>query len=89
MKTIQFTGTESQLDNFKFIETLQKTETRVYILSQQDTTRKIEELTDEKFVEIAEQVGSVYTLQGFQDTFNNTKDRDGYSIRFINTPLNN
>ena len=93
MKTIQFTGEDYKIENLHLALGIsdnimpQQTETRVFVVNQQDTTRKVERLTDEKFMEIAEQWGRVYTLQGFQETFNNQKDEVSHSedfIRFIN-----
>ena len=93
MKTIQFTATVDQIDDLtqnltdNYLDLM--TETRVYVVNQQDTTRKVEKLTDEKFMEIAEQWGRVYSLQGFQETFNSQKDEVSHSedfIRFINVP---
>jgi hypothetical protein len=66
-------------------------EIRVYVVNQQDTTKKVEDLPDEDFMDIAELRGRVYTLQGFQDVFNNDKDEVSHSddfIRFITQPLN-
>lgn len=97
MKTITLQGTQEQMNNL-FLKSLDfdterlpiKVETRVYIVNQEDTTRKVMNLTDEKFIEIAEQWGRVYTLQSFQEIFNNNKDEISHSednIRFINVPL--
>jgi uncharacterized protein (DUF2164 family) len=96
MKTIQFTGAEHKIENLHLAlgisdnDMPQQSETRVYVVNQEDTTTEVEELTDEEFVEIAEEWGRVYTLQGFQDTFNKEKDEVSHSedfIRFINQPI--
>ena len=91
MKTIQFTGTDYEIDNLEFALTENdlklKSETRVYVVNQEDSEKAIKDLTDEEFIGIAEQWGRIYTLEGFQETFNDQKDEVSHSedfIRFIN-----
>ena len=93
MKTIQFTATVNQIDDLtqnltdEYLDLM--TETRVYVVNQEDSEKEVLNLTDEEFMEIAEQWGRVYSLQGFQETFNSQKDEVSHSedfIRFINVP---
>lgn len=93
MKTIQFTGTENKIDNLHLAlgisdnDMPQQSETRVYVVNQEDSEKAIKDLTDEEFMDIAESWGRVYSLKGFQETFNDQKDEVGHSedfIRFIN-----
>ena len=44
-----------------------KTETRVYAIEE---VEDIYEISDEKFIEIAEELGLVWSLEGFQTGFN-------------------
>jgi hypothetical protein len=100
MKTIILQGEQQKFEHLYKAITLDdkdnnkipyEVETRVYIVNQQDTTKKVEDLTDEEFMDIAELWGRVYTLQGFQDVFDNDKDEVSRSddfIRFITQPLN-
>ena len=79
--------TPTNEDNWNF--EFKGTETRVYVVNQEDSEKEVQNLTDEEFMDIAEQWGRVYTLQGFQETFNNQKDEVSHSedfIRFINVP---
>ena len=91
MKTIQFTGTDYEIDNLEFAlaenDLKLKSETRVYVVNQEDSEKAIKDLTDEEFIGIAEQWGRVYSLKGFQEIFNDQKDEVSHSedfIRFIN-----
>jgi hypothetical protein len=100
MKTIQFTGTENETDNLK--ESIskytnqnnfpQQTETRVYVIEAQQSLRFNEKiyttLTDEEFMSIAEENGTVYSVQVFQQAFNDEDFNSDQVIRFINVPLN-
>ena len=94
MKTIQFTGDERHveaLSNFhkntwNDTDTLRQSETRVYVI---DTfnVRGINwnDLTDEEFINLAEEDGNIYTLQGFQEAFNSQDINTEIDvIRFIN-----
>ena len=92
MKTIQFTGTQYKIDNLHLAlgisdnDMPQQSETRVYVI---DTfnVRGINwnDLTDEEFMNLAEEDGNVYTLQGFQEAFNSQDINTEIDvIRFIN-----
>jgi len=89
MKTITLQGTDSQLDNLKFIESLQKVETRVYVVDTHSLFSKPHwELSEEKFMSLAEEQGTVYTLEGFQKDFNIGSISETTSvIRFINVTI--
>ena len=96
MKTIQFTGTVNQIDDLtqnlsdEHLDLI--TETRVYVVNREDITTDVDKLTDEEFISLAELGSRVYSLEGFQKTFNEDKDKVSHSedgIRFINVPLNN
>lgn len=41
-------------------------------------------LSDDEFIEIAEQQGLVWTLEGFERAFNTEQISDEWMIRFIN-----
>ena len=91
MKTIQFKRTDYEIDNLEFAlaenDLKLKSETRVYVVNQEDSEKDIKDLTDEEFIGIAEQWGRVYSLKGFQEIFNDQKDEVSHSedfIRFIN-----
>ena len=67
-------------------------ELRVYVINVDDVdfekempvNTAVSELSDKKFIEIAERQGSVYTLQGFQNAFNNENINSSADIiRFI------
>ena len=92
MKTIQFTGTQNKIDNLHLAlgisdnDMPQQSETRVYVI---DTfnVRGINwnDLTDEEFINLAEEDGNIYTLQGFQEAFNSQDINTEIDvIRFIN-----
>ena len=76
MKTIQFTGTDYEIDNLEFAlaenDLKLKSETRVYVLDTQDISidKGFEELTEEEWIEECERQGRVYSLQGFARAFN-------------------
>jgi hypothetical protein len=57
-------------------------ETRIYMIPVDEMGS--DDYTDEQFISIAEQAGTVYSLKGFQDAFNYTEDisLDNY-IRII------
>lgn len=48
------------------------------------TTRFIMSLSDEEFMDVAEEQGLVYTLKGFEWDFNNENISDTWYIRIIN-----
>ena len=67
-------------------------ELRVYVINVDDVdfekempvNTAVSELSDKMFIEIAERQGSVYTLQGFQNAFNNENINSSADIiRFI------
>ena len=94
MKTITLQGEFQKFENlnqatsdFDKDRLPYEVETRVYVVNQEDSEKAIKDLTDEEFIGIAEQWGRIYTLEGFQETFNNQKDEVSHSedfIRFIN-----
>jgi hypothetical protein len=58
-------------------------EIRVYMIPVVDD-KGSDDYTDEEFISIAEEEGTVYTLKGFQDTFNYEDSIDfGHYIRII------
>jgi hypothetical protein len=72
------------------IVNLTEVETRVYVI---DTQEHINDLayTDEEFMTQAEESedGRIYTLQGFQEAFNQEEINSAIDvIRFISVPLN-
>jgi hypothetical protein len=68
-------------------DTEQQIETRVYIVSQDSNNLFDGDFSDEKFMGIAEEQGTVYTLKGFQEAFNNLDINISSVIRIINVPL--
>lgn len=62
-----------------------KKEIRVYMIDiTQHIGKYIREMTDEEFIEVAEQQGLVHSLKGFEDSFNrNGIDCNCLFIRFI------
>lgn len=75
-------------------------ETRVYVVENVDSiglmtdilTENLHysDLSDEEFMNLAEQDGRVYSLEGFQEAFNEIEvDTNIDVVRFINVPLNN
>jgi hypothetical protein len=92
-KVISFEGTEEQfakmqLNSYNFpTEELPKViETRVYVVD--GSTHNTSSLSDSQFQILAEGLGMVYSLKGFQKAFNN---REFFfitdEIRFINVEL--
>ena len=90
MKTIQFTGTDYEIDNLEFAlaenDLKLKSETRVYVIDTFNVReRNWNDLTDEEFINLAEEDGNIYTLQGFQEAFNSQDINTEIDvIRFIN-----
>ncbi len=92
MKTIQFTGTENKIDNLHLAlgisdnDMPQQSETRVYVIDTFNVKeRNWNDLTNEEFMNLAEEDGNVYTLQGFQEAFNSQDINTEIDvIRFIN-----
>lgn len=60
-------------------------ETRVYVVDVHSIVNKHHsELTDEQFINLSEEQGTVYTLSGFQEDFNIGRfDAPHYVIRFL------
>jgi hypothetical protein len=97
MKTIILQGTKEQFNNLYqnvFDEDIvpKEVEIRVYVIEAQQSLRFNEKiytnLTDEEFMSIAEENGTVYSVQVFQQAFNDEDFNSGQVIRFINVPLN-
>ena len=97
MKTITLQGEFQKFENlnqatsnFDQDRLPYEVETRVYVvdtLSTRDTNWDI--ISDEEFMNLAEQDGRVYTLQGFQEAFNLEEINSAIDvIRFISVPLN-
>jgi hypothetical protein len=76
MRTIQFTGTEYKIENLHLAlgisdnEMPQQSETRVYVLDIDRIENHYSDLSDEEFMNLAEEDGRIYTLEGFQEAFN-------------------
>lgn len=97
MKTIKLQGTEDELRIVKQLikNTWQETveikevETRVYVVDTHSLFSKPHwELSEEKFMSLAEEQGTVYTLEGFQKDFNIGSISETTSvIRFINVTI--
>lgn len=60
-------------------------ETRVYVIDTSETEEtNLNEISDEQFMDIAEEQGSVYTLKAFETAFNRESVYTGLDfIRFI------
>ena len=92
METIQFTGTQDKIENLHLAlgisdnDMPQQSETRVYVLDTFNVReRNWNDLTDEEFINLAEEDGNIYTLQGFQEAFNSQDINTEIDvIRFIN-----
>jgi hypothetical protein len=91
-KVISFEGTEEQfakmqLNSYNFpTEELPKViETRVYVVD--GLTHNTSSLSDSQFQILAEGLGTVYSLNGFQLDFNNGRISYLDEIRFINVEL--
>ena len=92
MKTIQFTGTQDKIENLHLAlgisdnDIPQQSETRVYVIDTFNVKeRNWNDLTNEEFMNLAEEDGNVYTLQGFQEAFNSQDINTEIDvIRFIN-----
>lgn len=72
MKTLTLRGTEEQFDNLSIAishySMPQEVETRVYVVDA--TEHNTSTLSDEMFMTLAEGLGTVYSLTGFQEAFN-------------------
>ena len=92
MKSVQFTGTQNKIDNLHLAlgisdnDMPQQSETRVYVIDTFNVReRNWNDLTDEEFINLAEEDGNIYTLQGFQEAFNSQDINTEIDvIRFIN-----
>ena len=98
MKTIQFTGTENNINNIILDndlltpkdKKLEIIETRVYVVDTHEVFNKPHsKLTDEEFKTLSEKQGTVCTLESFQNDFNIGKFDVHFVIRMFNEPLNN
>lgn len=81
------------------LETEVNTETRVYLISHEETTFEFDELdlkeiTDEDWITESERQGSVYTLEGFTNAFNQSDmfnqheiNQSNDVIRIIKVPV--
>ena len=96
MKTIQFTGTETKIENLHLAlgisdnDMPQQSETRVYVVDTDnyEFDESPKNWDDEKFMSEAEIQGTVYTLNGFQKAFN-YEDVNSFTdvIRFISVSI--
>ncbi len=59
--------------------------TRVYAIDlyELDTEIPVWDLNDEEFMDMAEQQGKVWTLQGFENAFNNEQISETWIIRIV------
>jgi hypothetical protein len=59
--------------------------TRVYAIDlyELDTEIPVWDLDDDNFMDLAEQQGKVWTLQGFEKAFNNEQISDTWIIRIV------
>ena len=96
MKTITLQGTKEQFSNLYqnvFDEDVvpKEVEIRVYVIEAQQSLRFNEKvytnLTDEEFMSIAEENGTVYSINVFQQSFNDEEFNTDQVIRFINVPF--
>jgi hypothetical protein len=67
----------NEIKNFDFMKT------RIYAIDL-DQVDFVTDFTDEEFIEIAERQGKVWTLEGFERSFNNEEVSDQWVIRVIN-----
>ena len=84
-------------NTWKDTDNLRKVETRVYVVENVDSIglmsdilgeKLYSELTDEEFMDLAEEEGRVYSLQGFQEAFNSEDVNTAIDvIRFINVTI--
>lgn len=93
MKTIQFTGTEHEIENLHLAlgisdnDMPQQSETRVYVLDTQDLSinKFFGELTEEEWIAECERQGRVYSLRGFERAFNEEEISTATDVvKFIN-----
>lgn len=92
MKTITLQGEFQKFENLtqatsKFNEDRlpYEVETRVYVINTNFSDCFAIDLSDDEFIELAEEQGRVYTIQGFQEAFNSQEiSTIADVIRFIN-----
>ena len=99
MKTIvlegmlhKFNNLEQATSNWDKDRLPYEVETRVCVIEAHQSLRFDEKiythLTDEEFVSIAEENGTVYSIKGFQDAYNNDDINPAVQvIRFINVTI--
>lgn len=61
---------------------MKKMRTRVYAIDPYDLNDEIP-IIDDEFMDIAEQQGKVWTLEGFERSFNNEEISDQWIIKII------
>mgnify|MGYP003426866353 CR=1 FL=1 len=94
MKTIQFTGTEEQIEEldgrlFPKHDKL-KSEIRVYVVNTGIWSFDEDPFTweDDRFIDEAEMQGKIYTLENFQKAFNKKYiDSETEYVRFISVNI--
>ena len=57
--------------------------TRVYAIDLYEIDKSVTDLTDDEFIDIAEQQGYVWTLEGFEKAFNNEEVSDQWIIKIV------
>ncbi len=91
MKTIQFTGTEYEINNLEFALAKNdldlKTETRVYVIERGLYEGNYSDMSDEDFKEVAELEGKVFSLNDFQKVFNRSMQSWAIEIDEISPTL--
>lgn len=97
MKTLTLQGTQKQFEKLYRSITLddkdrnlipQEVETRAYVLDTFNVNKEWAKLSDEEFITLVEEEGNIYTLNGFQEAFNNAEVNSEIDIvRFISVPL--
>ena len=58
-------------------------ELRVYAIDQNECMDFTGDLTNEQFIDIAEQFGTIFSLGGFERAFNKEEIPSNWAIRFI------
>lgn len=95
MKTItlqgefqKFENLNQATNNFDTDRLPYEVEIRVYVIDQNVSDVYANSKTDEEFMEIAEEQGRVYTLDGFQEAFNLEEINSSIDvIRFISVSI--
>lgn len=97
MKTIQFTGTETEIENLHSALDIsdndmpQQSETRVYVLDTLNISiyKGFEELSEEEWIAESERQGGVYSLQSFERAFNEEEVHTDFDVvKIINVIKN-